>query len=215
MIETDFISKFSTENVTLNPGVATWQSPSNIALIKYWGKSSPQIPKNSSVSFTLNNCHTLTSLKYSPKSNNEILFDFKIYVNNKPKPEFAPKIEGFFKRIAHYVPFIKDLSFEINTRNSFPHSSGIASSASGLSALALCLMSIEKELDPQLSDSFFYRKASFLARLGSGSASRSIEGPLVVWGHHSQIKESSDLYGVVYPERYTRFSKLIKIPYYS
>jgi diphosphomevalonate decarboxylase len=46
---------------------------------------------------------------------------------------------------------------------------------------------------------FINQKASFLARLGSGSASRSIEGPLVVWGTHPEIEESSDLFGVPFP----------------
>ena len=59
----------------------------------------------------------------------------------------------------------------------------------------MCLMSLEKELNPNLTIEFINKKASFLARLGSGSASRSIEGPLVVWGEHPKIKGSSDLFG--------------------
>jgi diphosphomevalonate decarboxylase len=99
---------------------------------------------------------------------------------------------------------LKAYHFKIETSNSFPHSSGIASSASGMSALALCLMSIEQDLTVIQSDSeeaqdFFNQKASFLSRLGSGSASRSIEGDLVVWGTHQEIAGSSDLYGVKYP----------------
>ena len=68
-----------------------------------------------------------------------------------------------------------------------------------MSALALCLMSLEREMQPQISDDYFNKKASFLARLGSGSASRSIEGDLIVWGAHDEIPGSSDLYGVKYP----------------
>ena len=45
----------------------TWQTPSNIALVKYWGKSDPQIPKNASISFTLKNCHTITTIDFSKK----------------------------------------------------------------------------------------------------------------------------------------------------
>ncbi|MCB0444930.1 MAG: diphosphomevalonate decarboxylase, partial [Gelidibacter sp.] len=84
-------------------------------------------------------------------------------------------------------------------KNTFPHSSGIASSASGMSALALCLMSIEKQLNPEISEDYFNQKASFLARLGSGSASRSIEGDLIVWGETKTIEGSSDLFGIKYP----------------
>ena len=87
----------------------------------------------------------------------------------------------------------------INSENSFPHSSGIASSASGLSAIAMCLLNLEKELNPSLSEDYIKQKASFLARLGSGSASRSVEGPLVVWGNHPKVEGSSDLFGVKFP----------------
>src|SRR5690606_36129871 len=98
-----------------------------------------------------------------------------------------------------YMPFVKDYHFNIDTKNTFPHSSGIASSASGMSALALCLMSIEKKLNPEISEDYFNQKASFLARLGSGSACRSIEGNLIVWGETKTIEGSSDLFGVKYP----------------
>jgi diphosphomevalonate decarboxylase len=117
----------------------------------------------------------------------------------KKKEDFKPKIQKFFERIEKYVPFLKEYNFVINSRNSFPHSSGIASSASGMSALALCIMSIEKELNPTISDEYFNKKASFLARLGSGSACRSIEGELIVWGNHSEIKGSSNLFGIKFP----------------
>jgi diphosphomevalonate decarboxylase len=180
-------------------GKYTWQSPSNIALVKYWGKTEPQIPTNPSISFTLSNCHTRTTIHYKRKVHDNENLDFKVIFEGRPKPDFHPKIEQFLRRILPYQPFLAAFEFEIHTENSFPHSSGIASSASGMSALALCLMSLEKELDPTISDEYFHEKASFLARLGSGSASRSIEGPLVVWGEHKEIKSSSDLYGVTYP----------------
>ena len=51
----------------------------------------------------------------------------------------------------------------------------------------------------EITDVFFNQKASFLARLGSGSACRSIEGDLIVWGKHKEITGSSDLFGVKYP----------------
>ncbi len=198
MIETNFIFNNSDTPYTQN-GSVSWRSPSNIALVKYWGKTEPQIPKNPSISFTLSNCHTSTTINYSPKLTPSESFDFKVFFEGEEKSDFRPKIEDFFARIASYVPFIYDFSFEIHTQNSFPHSSGIASSASGLSALALCLMSLQKIIDPQITEDTFKQKASFLARLGSGSAARSIEGPLVVWGKHPQIHGSSDKFGIKYP----------------
>ena len=177
-----------------------WQTPSNIALVKYWGKSNPQIPKNASISFTLNNCHTTTSIHFSKKENTgEVTFD--LFFEGKRKEAFKPKIAQFFDRIKEYCPYVFEYEMMIDSENSFPHSSGIASSASGLSAIAMCLMSLEKQLTPSLTEDFINKKASFLARLGSGSASRSIEGPLVVWGNHPEIEGSSDLFGVQFPNQ--------------
>ncbi len=192
-----FIPEFSQK--TISEFKVTWQTPSNIALVKYWGKSDPQIPKNASISFTLDACHTATSIEFVHVQRvNEPKFD--MYFEGKKKDEFKPKIATFFDRVSQYCPYILEYEMVIRSENSFPHSSGIASSASGLSAIAMCLMSLEKQLYPEMTNSFFNKKASFLARLGSGSASRSIEGPLVVWGAHKDIEESSDLYGVPFSE---------------
>ena len=198
MSTAQFISKSTTN--TVEKASFSWQTPSNIALVKYWGKSNPQIPKNASISFTLKNCHTITSVNFEkqPVSKN---VDFDLFFEGKSKEEFKPKIAEFFKRIQEYCPYIFEYKMTINSENSFPHSSGIASSASGLSAIAMNLMSLEKALNPELSEEFIHKKASFLARLGSGSASRSIEGPLVVWGNHPEIAGSSDLFGVKFPNK--------------
>lgn len=176
----------------------TWQTPSNIALVKYWGKSEPQIPKNASISFTLSKSHTITTIDFVKKEKLESP-SFELYFEGQKKDDFKPKIAQFFERILIYCPYVLEYEMTIHSENSFPHSSGIASSASGMSAIAMCLLSLEKELNPELSDDFINQKASFLARLGSGSASRSIEGPLVVWGKHEQIPNSSDLFGVKFP----------------
>jgi len=196
MTEQDFILK-SYPN-TIESGSFTWQSPSNIALVKYWGKKENQIPENPSISFTLDASKTTTLLKFEKKTNVNS-FSFDIYLDNEKQDDFKPKIETFFNRIEVYLPFLKKYHFTIETLNSFPHSSGIASSASGMSALALCLMSIEKESNPEMTDESFNQKASFLARLGSGSACRSIEGDLIVWGKHKDIIASSDFFGIKYP----------------
>ena len=130
-----------------------WQTPSNIALVKYWGKSNPQIPKNASISFTLNNCHTITTIDFVKKEKSDEVV-FNLFFEGKPKDEFKPKIAEFFKRVQEYCPYILEYEMTINSENSFPHSSGIASSASGLSAIAMCLMSLENELNTGLSEAF-------------------------------------------------------------
>ncbi|MEM6515995.1 MAG: diphosphomevalonate decarboxylase [Bacteroidota bacterium] len=179
----------------VDKGKSTWESPSNIALVKYWGKTGEQLPQNPSISFTLNQCKTITTVEFTKKEN-ETSFSFEVYFEKSRNLSFEPKINTFFERVEAYLPFLKQYHFKITTSNTFPHSSGIASSASGMSALALCLMDIEKRLSGNIAESHFIKKASFLARLGSGSASRSVEGPLVVWGKHKGIKDSTDLFGV-------------------
>lgn len=196
MTEKEFLPSYN--NNLPESGTVTWKAPSNIALVKYWGKKENQIPANPSISFTLDACATTTALTYQKKENSDG-FAFELHLDGKPKPDFKPKIEHFFTRVEEYLPFLKQYHFTINTSNSFPHSSGIASSASGMAALALCLMEIERQISVNIDDDFFKRKASFLARLGSGSACRSIEGDLIQWGSHNNIQNSSDLYGVPYP----------------
>ncbi|UKM65795.1 diphosphomevalonate decarboxylase [Flavobacteriaceae bacterium GSB9] len=183
---------------TVDSGVFQWSSPSNIALVKYWGKKKNQIPENPSISFTLDYCKTITKLSFSKKESHDN-FSFDVFLDGEKKDSFKPKISTFFERIEPYLPFLKQYYFKIETENTFPHSSGIASSASGMSALALCLMSVENTLSDGVSEAFFTKKASFLARLGSGSACRSIEGELVVWGTHNLVEGSSDLFGLKYP----------------
>lgn len=181
----------------LNSGKVSCQSPSNIALVKYWGKYGEQLPMNPSISFTLKNCHTKTTLHFERKNSEG--FEFEVLLDGKREVSFEPKIQKFFDRVEVYLPFLKDFKFKIETSNSFPHSSGIASSASGMSALAVCLMDMERQMQPDITDDYFNEKASFLGRLGSGSACRSIEGPLIVWGEHSEIENSSNCFGTKYP----------------
>jgi len=187
----------SSYSQSLSSGNVSWQSPSNIALVKYWGKYGEQMPMNASVSFTLKNSNSKTSLSFEKKNSEG--FDFEVYLDGKREESFEPKIQKFFERVEVYLPFLKDYKFKIETSNSFPHSSGIASSASGMSALALCLMDMEQQMEPSITDDYRTEKASFLARLGSGSACRSIEGPLIVWGAHREIDGSSNLFGTKYP----------------
>ena len=173
----------------------SWASPSNIALIKYWGKKKGgvQLPANPSISFTLSNCKTTTFLKFIEGTK----FDVSVSLEQVNTPSFIPKIEQFLDRIKSIFPFVMNGSYEINTSNSFPHSSGIASSASGMSALALCICDIASKKGLLDSENFF-QTASILSRLGSGSASRSVFGPLGVWGEHPDFEGSSDDFAISY-----------------
>jgi diphosphomevalonate decarboxylase len=201
LLEKDFIA---TSYQSIESASFEWSAPSNIALVKYWGKKERQIPANPSISFTLKNCKTITKLEVVKKSENND-FSFELLFEGKPKEDFKPKIQNFFERIESYCPFLKEYHFKIDTQNTFPHSSGIASSASGMAALAMNIMSLEKAINPSISDEYFYAKASFLARLGSGSACRSIKGEVVVWGNHAEISGSSDLFGVEFSVIHSNF----------
>jgi len=197
MTESDFV--FNLPSELPKRGKVAWKAPSNIALVKYWGKKANQIPANPSVSFTLDACATTTSLSFGKRTSPAEGFSFELFFEGDKKEDFKPKIETFFSRIEPYLPFLKWYDLTIETSNSFPHSSGIASSASGMAALALCLLSMEKQMNTTMNKSAFSKKASFLARLGSGSACRSIEGDLIQWGHTPNIPQSSDLFGIHYP----------------
>lgn len=181
-------------------GETAWRAPSNIALVKYWGKYGNQLPKNASISFTLNNAFTETSVKYIAKTELNKKIDLKFFFEGKENPKFADKIQKFLESIIVHFPYLPYFDLEINSSNSFPHSTGIASSASSMAALALCLTEIENALDGGLLPRDFFEKASMIARLGSGSACRSIYPYLAVWGKHTAIQFSSNEHAIPYSD---------------
>ncbi|MGF1534769.1 MAG: diphosphomevalonate/mevalonate 3,5-bisphosphate decarboxylase family protein [Bernardetiaceae bacterium] len=173
---------------------AAWRSPSNIALVKYWGKHGIQLPQNPSLSFTLSDAYTETYLKASP-GNRDGAVSVDFLFEGKPAPSFAQKVVQFLQHLTDTFPFLLDYHLEIDSHNSFPHSAGIASSASAMSALALCLCDLDKQLSKSTHDNF-WQMASHIARLGSGSGARSVYGGLVVWGATPFVAESSDTFAV-------------------
>ncbi|WP_291725743.1 diphosphomevalonate/mevalonate 3,5-bisphosphate decarboxylase family protein [Bernardetia sp.] len=184
-------------------GIITHRSPSNIALIKYWGKHGVQLPNNPSLSFTLTNAFTETKLDYQTKneteSKSEISLEF--WFENKKNEKFEQKIRKFLESLLPTQPYLGFVHLKIYSQNSFPHSAGIASSASSMAALALCLCDLEKRLLNTLQNTEeFYQKASYLARLGSGSAARSVYSniPITTWGKTDVVKDSSDLWASPY-----------------
>ncbi len=192
------MTAFSGHTTLKNPHTAAWLAPSNIALVKYWGKSGLQIPANPSLSMTLKNARTETRVSVTPSSRREILFKFE----NQEKPEFLPKIETFLERISEFCPWVNKAAFSINSTNTFPHSSGIASSASSMAALALSVTEIDFSLSGMTDESpEFLNTASFLARLGSGSASRSVYPGYALWGEHRDFDESSDEFAIPFQSK--------------
>ncbi len=168
---------------------AQYTCPSNIAIVKYWGKYGNQLPKNTSISFTLTNAVSNTKITIEPSESRSIKFSFE----GKEKESFLPKIENFFNKISGHIDFLNNHHFIIESSNSFPHSSGIASSASGMAAMAMCLCDIESQMKGTPID---MNKASVMARLGSGSACRSLFPKLALWGNHPDYMKSSNEYAV-------------------
>jgi diphosphomevalonate decarboxylase len=174
-----------------------WESPSNIALIKYWGKYGKQLPRNPSVSFTLHTAATRTFVTWSPDKNLEQP-EVTLLFEGSQKESFRLRMANFIESVTDkYFPSLRQGHIQIETSNSFPHSSGIASSASAMSAIALCLCDLENTIagNPTFDD-VFYRKASYIARLGSGSACRSVYPLMAVWGQDSSVNESSEEWAV-------------------
>ena len=180
----------------LASGSVKWKSPSNIAIVKYWGKHGVQLPRNPSISFTLATAHTKTQVDYARKDDDgTVTLDFLF--EGAANEAFAAKIRTFLTSLLPTMPYLGQIHLRIESTNSFPHSSGIASSASAMSALALCICSIEHDLFQTLPTAEAYlQKASNIARLGSGSAARSVIPQLGVWGQHSAVEQSSDLHAV-------------------
>lgn len=177
----------------------TWRSPSNIALVKYWGKKTGvQIPANPSISFTLEHCYSETSvtlLEKEDKKSKDI--EMRFYFDGKANMAFQLKMFKFFESIRKDFPLLRQHSLLIHSTNSFPHSSGIASSASAMSALSMCLCDLQQQLDgTKINNGKFLQKASVYARLGSGSAARSVYPLIAEWGKTKSVKGSSDEYAV-------------------
>lgn len=189
----EFLGK---QNFTINTQTVSESCPSNIALIKYWGKYDNQIPANPSISYTLNHCKTNTTIEFLADEP----FSVQTFLAGTEEVKFSEKIEKYFRNIEQYLPWILKGKYIITTENTFPHSSGIASSASGFGAIAKCLMKLDEIFSGENSEEGFLRKASFLARLGSGSACRSLYNGLVVWGQSDEVEGSSDLFAIKYPD---------------
>lgn len=149
---------------------ATAKAHANIAFIKYWGKKDRvlRLPLNSTISMNLSEAYTITTVEFS-----EILKEDDISLSGA---QFFAEEKN---RISKHLDLIrgrvgKKIFAKVATQNSFPKGAGIASSASGFAALTLAACAA-------LDLSFSEKKLSILARLGSGSASRSIPDGFVEW----------------------------------
>jgi len=141
----------------------------NIAYVKYWGKKDEElrIPLNNSISMNLGNLYTKTTVEFGD-------FGEDIVIINKNAAEEKAK-ERVVKHLNRFRNLAKTtLKAKIVSENNFPMSCGIASSASGFAALTIaCASSLNLNLNE--------KELSIMARLGSGSACRSVPDGFTEW----------------------------------
>ena len=169
------------------------KGPINIALIKYWGKDDEELitPLNNSISLTLDTntfyTETKVTIQLSNNTNSNNNNDssqnnnITLTINGNPS-KVTKRIQNIFKKFFSFdIPICKELSssildIKIESINTFPIASGCASSASSMAALVLAITSALK-----LENILSKKELTKIARLGSGSACRSILGGICEW----------------------------------
>jgi diphosphomevalonate decarboxylase len=180
----------------------TCSSPVNIAVIKYWGKRKPLdllLPTNSSLSVTLNqdDLKTTTSIRISSEGEDDcMILNGKMESINHPRLQnVIIGLRGVRKDMEAKDSTLQKYSewkLTIVSVNNFPTAAGLASSASGYACLAFALA---KLYELPMSDS----DISMFARIGSGSACRSLMGGFVKWEMGEELDGSDSLAHQVAP----------------
>jgi diphosphomevalonate decarboxylase len=157
----------------------TAQAHPNIALIKYWGDIDPElhIPVNGSISMNLAELKTTTEVHFDDSFQGD-----QVWINDLP-------VQGDrSRRVSEFLEHVRKLAGSsayalVRSWNNFPMSAGIASSASAFAALSLAAT---RAAGFNLDE----KQLSRLARLGSGSACRSVPGGFVEWKAGSNDEDS-------------------------
>ncbi|HER7459341.1 TPA: diphosphomevalonate decarboxylase [Streptococcus pyogenes] len=163
----------------MDPNVITVTSYANIAIIKYWGKENQtkMIPSTSSISLTLENMFTTTSVSFLPDTATSDQFYINgVLQNDEEHTKISAIIDQFRQPGQAFV--------KMETQNNMPTAAGLSSSSSGLSAL---VKACDQLFDTQLDQKALAQKAKF----ASGSSSRSFFGPVAAWD-----KDSGAIYKV-------------------
>lgn len=158
---------------------ATAEARANIALVKYWGRTDPalNLPLTNSVSLTVDGLVTRTTVEADPSLARDALT-----INGVPQ-EGAP-----LRRAAQHLDHLRKRAGEptfcrVASENTFAASAGLASSASAFAALTVAgFAALGVEASP--------REMSTYARLGSGSAARSLFGGFVEWRAGARHEDS-------------------------
>jgi diphosphomevalonate decarboxylase len=176
---------------------ATAKAPSNIAFIKYWGKKdeSLKLPLNGSVSMNLSGMNTITTVEFSK----DFAFD-RVIVEGEESLETKKKVFDHLDRIRNIA--CVDLKAKVMSKNNFPVSTGLSSSASAFAALTVSSISA---LGLNLPE----KNISIIARQGSGSASRSIPDGFVEWYEGSD--SDSSFSHSIFPRDYFAIVDLVAV----
>ena len=183
------------ESLTAGRGMAAerghGRASANIALVKYWGKRDEELnlPVTSSLSISLGRLGSDVEIGFADGMNDAV------WLNSAPLSLQSP----FVRRTSAYLDLFRPapgVCFEVQARNTVPTAAGFASSASGFAALA-------RALNDFYGWELGTRELSILARLGSGSAARSLEDGFVEW-LAGDAEDGMDSYGrrlaAVWPE---------------
>jgi len=170
-------------------------APSNIALCKYWGKrdGALNLPVNSSLSISLGHLGTRTELRLRDEAGKMPA----VHLNGELQPpdsSFAQRTTAFLDL---FRPMLGNAAFEVRTENNIPTAAGLASSASGFAALVMAL-------DDLAGWGLDGKQLSMLARLGSGSASRSVFDGFVQW-HAGTNPDGSDSFAEPFSKPWKEF----------
>lgn len=177
---------------------ATAIAHSNIAFVKYWGNRDAQLrlPYNDSLSMNLSAASTSTTVSFSDDlSTDRLTIDGEKHI--------GPALD----RVSRQLDLIRlragiRLRAAVQSRNSFPMGTGIASSASGFAALT---MAAAQAAGLRLTEA----ELSALARRGSGSAARSIPGGYVLW--HAGSGDRDSFAETVFPAEHWDLRDLVAI----
>jgi len=182
----------------------TIRAGSNIAFIKYWGvdDASINLPQTNSISMTLADAYTTTTVEWLDDSAraNDLNQDTILVDGRELSGEAGARLVRHLDRI-RAIAGTKRCAV-VASQNNFPMASGIASSASGFAALTVAAC---RALSLNLDAS----QLSALARLGSGSASRSLYGGFVEW--ERGVDHDSSVAHMLFPPEHWELSDLVAI----
>lgn len=154
---------------------ATAVAHPSLALVKYWGKERTgiNIPATASLGVSLAALTTTTTVTLS--DGDSVTVDGRRLDGERELARFVPVFEALRRELAEPNGLPADFGFEVVSKNDFPTAAGLASSASGFAALVTAACAAAGRGDVSK------RRRSEIARIGSGSAARSVFGGFVLW----------------------------------